>query len=97
MSGYFYAFEDEDTARESLPNHFSQDVGGDWYVNEQAILYTTRGVWLVYPIMSDPDDNGEQTVTTPGTRSESYVILTPFEGEDCEANLINPPGVQGFA
>lgn len=96
MSGYFYAFEDKDAARAAIPEIFTED-DGEWSLRDDVNRYSTRGVWTLAPEMSELDENGEQTVVTPGERSANYVILTAHECGDCEQYLINPPGVQGFA
>lgn len=97
MSGHFYAFTTKTSARSKLPDHFAQDEDDVWQVSNQAMLYATAGVWTTAPVMSEPDENGDQTVTTPGVRSKVYVVLVPEAVDGASFYEINPPGAQGFA
>ena len=47
--------------------------------------------------MSEPDENGEQTVEVEGERSDPYVILSPVPVAAWSDFEIAPVGVQGFA
>ena len=96
MSGYFYAYASQATARAAKPDWFDQDDDGEWYLVGERVCVSTKGVWLVDPVMSEPDENGDQTILTPGERSADYVILSP-EQDGSEAKLITPASHQGFA
>lgn len=96
MSGYFYAYASQATARAAKPDWFSEDENGDWHLIDQRVCVSTKGVWLVNPVMSEPDENGEQTIVEPGERSADYVILSP-EQDGSEAKRITPASHQGFA
>jgi hypothetical protein len=96
MSGHIYAFDSLADAGQELPHLFGVDDADEPVVTGGAMLYSSRGVWLVAPVMSEPDEDGNQTITTPGTRSALVVILSPND-EELPGFEINPPGVQGFA
>lgn len=96
MSGYFYAYASQATARAAKPDWFAEDENGEWRLVDQRVCVSTKGVWLVNPVMSEPDENGEQTIVTPGERSADYVILSP-EQDGSEAKRITPASHQGFA
>lgn len=97
MSGYFYAYASQATARAAKPDWFAQDdESGDWHLIGERVCVSNRGLWLVNPVMSEPDENGEQTIVTPGERSADYVILSP-EQDGSEAKRIEPASHQGFA
>lgn len=96
MSGYFYAYASEATARAAKPDWFEQVEDGGHVLLRPRVVAATRGLWLVEPVMSELDENGGQTVMTPGERSADFVILSP-ERDGTEARLICPPGHQGFA
>ena len=92
MSGYIYAFADAATCGQELP-----EIWDGAELTAGAVLRSERGVWLTQPVLSDPDpETGEQTITTPGTRSEPFVILSPAEYPDAADFLISPEGEQGF-
>jgi len=96
MAGYFYAYTSEATARAAKPDWFEQDGEGGYALRSPRVVVSTRGLWLVEPVMSEPDENGGQTVITPGERSADFVILSP-ERDGTVARLIDPLGHQGFA
>jgi len=96
MAGYFYAYASEATARAAKPDWFWPDEDGGYSLRRPRVVASTRGLWLVEPVLSEPDENGDQTVITPGERSADFVILSP-ERDGTEARLIDPPGHQGFA
>ena len=96
MNGYFYAYASQATARAAKPDWFAEDENGDWYLVDQRVCVSTKGVWMVNPVMSEPDENGEQTIVEPGERSADYVILSP-EHDGSEAKRIEPASHQGFA
>jgi len=96
MAGYFYAYASEATARAARPDWFGQDGQGGYVLRAPRVVASTRGLWLVEPGLSDPDENGEQTIITPGERSADFVVLSP-ERDGTEARLIDPPSHQGFA
>ena len=97
-NGYFFAYASGAGARSSRPDWFVQDPETEeWHLVGQRVLVSTNGLWLVAPVMSDPDpDTGEQTVITPGERSADYVILSP-EDDGSASKKIEPVGHQGFA
>ena len=96
MSGYFYAYASQSTARAAKPDWFEQGEDGDWQLVDQRVCVSTKGLWLVNPVMSEPDENGDQTIVTPGERSSDYVMLSP-EQDGSEAKEITPASHQGFA
>jgi len=96
MAGYFYAYASEATPRAARPEWFEQDGQGGYLLRAPRVVASTRGLWLVEPGLSDPDENGEQTTTTHGKRSALVVILSPND-EELPAFEINPPDIQGFA
>ena len=91
MSGYFYAFDDAATCGQELPQIWNGDALADG-----VVLRSKVGLWLSTPVMSEPDENGDQTITTPGLRSAPFVILSPVEYPDAADFLITPEGEQGF-
>lgn len=97
MSGTFYAFTTKAIARTKLPDYFAQDEGGAWQVSNQAVLYSQRGVWITAPVMSEPDENGDQTILEAGVRSKDFVVLVPDEVESASSYKVTPAGAQGFA
>ncbi len=98
MSGCFFAFTGKTAARNALPECFAKDDAGVWQVSGGAMLRSTKGVWLVDPVMSDPDpETGEQTVITEGERSKPYVLLLPEDPGKAQSACIVPAGDQGFA
>lgn len=98
MNGYFYAFEDAAECGQEIPEVWSVDEETGEPVLIGAVLQSTRGVWLVSPVLSEPDaETGEQTLLTPGEKSADYVILTSQEYTDAAAFRITPEGRQGFA
>jgi hypothetical protein len=96
MSGYFYAFEDAATCGQEMPEVWTVDGDGEPVLIGGAVIRSTRGVWLSLPVMSEPDENGDCTLTTPGTRSAPFVVLSPVEYPDAADFLITPEGEQGF-
>jgi hypothetical protein len=97
MSGTFYAFTTRTSARTKLPEYFRQDEDDAWQVSNQAMLYSQRGVWIDAPVMSEPDENGDQTILEAGVRSKDFVVLVPDEVESASFYKITPAGAQGFA
>lgn len=95
MSSYFYAFADQAECGQVLPGIWDQDDEGEPYLIGGCIRRPAR--WLVEPILSEPDEDGAQTVVTPGTLSEPFVILSPVELPDASAYQIEPIGDVGFA
>lgn len=93
-NGYFYAFADQAECEQTVPGVWGQDDDGNPVLIGGCIQRPAR--WLVAPVMSEPDENGEQTVITPGTLSEPFVILSPVE-LDAADYAINPAGEAGFA
>ncbi|WP_412545832.1 hypothetical protein [Maricaulis sp. MIT060901] len=98
MSSYFYAAQDAATLSAALSAAFvtDEETGAVRPVSPKVCL-STSGVWLQEPVMSEPDENGEQTVETEGVRSEPYVVLSPTPIAAWAAFQIVPVGVQGFA
>ena len=94
VNGYFYAFADQAECGQAVPSIWGQDEEGDPVLIGNCVK--RRAVWLVEPVMSEPDENGEQTVITPSTLSEPFVILSPVE-LDAADYAINPAGEAGFA
>jgi hypothetical protein len=97
MAGAFYAFTTKTIARGKLPDYFEQDEDDIWQVASQAMLYSERGVWITAPVMSEPDESGDQTILEAGVRSKDFVVLVPDEVESALSYQITPAGAQGFA
>jgi hypothetical protein len=96
MSGYFYAYASQATARQSRPDWIEQDASsGEYYLTGERVLITTHGVWLVEP-EGHVDENGDWVETQAGEKSLPYVILSPEE-DGPAGKRITPPGRQGFA
>ena len=51
MSGYFYAYASQVTARAAKPDWFAQDEDGEWHLVGERVCVSTKGVWLVDPVM----------------------------------------------
>jgi hypothetical protein len=96
MSGYFYAFDDAATCGQELPEIWAVDDGADPILIGGAIIRSESGLWLSAPVLSEPDENGDQTVTTQGVKSAPFVILSPVECPGAAAFRITPEGEQGF-
>ena len=94
-NGYFYAFADQAECGQVLPGIWDQLEDGEPFLIGGCIRRPAR--WLVEPVLSEPNENGEQTVVTPGTLSEPFVILSPVELPDASAHQIEPVGDVGFA
>lgn len=98
MSSYFYAAADAATLSAAFPGGFVTDEEtGEVHPVSPKVCLATGGVWLVQPVMSEPDENGEQTVETGGVRSDPYVVLSPSPVAAWSDFEIAPVGVQGFA
>lgn len=97
MAGYFYAYASKATCRAANPAWFQEGEDGEFYLIGGRIEYSTRGVALVAAVLSEPDEEGNQTVITPAELSVDYVVLTPHENDASLSKLIAPVGVQGFA
>lgn len=95
VNGYFYAFADQAECGQAVPSIWDQTEDGEPVLISDCVQ--RRAVWLVEPVMSEPDENGEQTITTPGTLSEPFVILSPVELPDAADYAITPVGQAGFA
>lgn len=93
MSGFFYAFEDEDEARAVLPGLFLPH--GDGFDLTGALVRSECGVWLERPEVDYTGDG--PVVTSPGTLSAPYVLLCEAEHEAAAIYRIDPPGEQGLA
>ncbi|MFW6300527.1 MAG: hypothetical protein ACOC20_06365 [Oceanicaulis sp.] len=96
MNGHFYAFADEQAALDAGALVTDPETGE----TNAAPGYTRipGPVWLVEPVLSDPDpETGEQTVTEPGTQSDPVVVLTPQPVAALHDQKIEPAGHQGFA
>jgi hypothetical protein len=96
MSGFFYAFDDAATCGQEMPEVWAVDDDSNPILIGGAIIRSESGLWLSAPVLSDPDENGDQTVTTPGVKSAPFVILSPVEYPSAAGFLITPEGEQGF-
>lgn len=98
MSSYFYAAADAATLMAAFSAAFVTDEEtGEVRPVSPKVCLSTSGVWLQAPVMSEPDENGEQTVEAAGVRSDPYVILSPRPVAAWSDFEIAPVGVQGFA
>lgn len=98
MSSYFYAAQDAATLSAAFSAAFLTDEEtGEVRPVSPKVCLSTSGVWLQEPVMSEADENGEQTVEVAGVRSDPYVVLAPIPVAAWAAFKIHPVGVQGFA
>lgn len=96
MAGFFYAYSSESTARAANPDWFEQDQAGEWSLRLPRVIASRTGLWLVEPVLSDPDpETGERELIDAGERSLSFVILSPDQ-DGSEAKRIQPASHQGF-
>ena len=94
MKGYFYSAPDAETLAALYPAGFvTDDTSGNLMPSNGLTLRSTNGVWLSYPVPSEPDENGDQGVLDPGVRSiEPYVVVSAKEIGLLSAYLIAPEG-----
>jgi len=97
MAGYFYAYASKATCRAANPEWFVENIDGVHHLTGGRVEYSTRGVALVPAVLSDMDENGDQTVITPAETSADYVVLTPHENDGKPTKMIAPVGHGGFA
>lgn len=96
MSGFFYAFDDAATCGQELPEIWAAGDDGEPALIGGCIIRSINGLWLSSPVLSEPNESDEQTVTTPGVRSAPFVVLSPVEYPSAADFLITPEGEQGF-
>lgn len=94
MKGYFYAADSAATVHGAMfPSGFqTNDESGQLAPISSLTLRSTSGVWLTSPVMSEPDENGDQTVVDAGVRSDPYVVVSSMPIGLLDAYLIQPEG-----
>lgn len=92
MKGYFYSAPDAETLAAAAPSRFVADPDSGELSPSGVTLRSTNGVWLSSPVLSEPDENGEQTVVEAGVRSDLYVIVSAAPIAALSAYKIEPEG-----
>lgn len=94
MKGYFYSAADAETLHAAYPSGFQlDDESGEVEPVSPLTLRSQNGVWLTSPVMSEPDpETGEQTIVTPGVRSDNCVVVSSLPIGVLSAYLIEPEG-----
>lgn len=93
MKGYFYSAPDVETLALAAPSRFATDPdSGNVSPTDGITVRSTTGIWLSSPVLSEPDEEGNQTIITEGVRSDPYVIVSAEPIAALSAFEITPEG-----